>query len=96
MSLTRSRTEQTVRCYVSGRVQGVFYRASTAEQAVALGLSGHARNLDDGRVEVVIRGAPTAVGQLLEWLWDGPPGAGVTSVAVEECADAVTDGFTTG
>jgi acylphosphatase len=84
---------QRVRCIVSGRVQGVFYRASTADRARALGLDGYARNLDDGRVEVVAGGCPSAVSQLLGWLWEGPPAASVTAVAVEEYAGDIGGGF---
>ena len=67
------------RCLVSGRVQGVFYRASTRERAHALGVSGHARNLADGRVEVLACGEPAAVDALCDWLWQGPPSAQVAT-----------------
>lgn len=72
-----------MRCFVSGRVQGVFYRASTRAQALTLGLSGFARNLDDGRVEVLACGDTKALKQLEAWLWQGPPGAQVNEVASE-------------
>jgi acylphosphatase len=72
------------RCYVSGRVQGVFYRASTRQKATELGCSGYARNLPDGRVEVLAVGETQAVHSLLEWLWQGPPAAEVTAVDVQE------------
>jgi acylphosphatase len=72
------------RCFVSGRVQGVFYRASTREQAEQRGLSGYARNLRDGRVEVLIVGPATAVQSLVEWLHLGPPAASVSGVEVQE------------
>ena len=72
------------RCLVSGRVQGVFYRASTRERARALGVSGHARNLADGRVEVLACGEPAAVDALCDWLRQGPPSAQVASVEVAE------------
>jgi acylphosphatase len=72
------------RCLVSGRVQGVFYRASTARRARELGVSGHARNLLDGRVEVLACGEPAAVAQLAEWLWTGSSASKVTGVEVEE------------
>ena len=71
------------RCLVAGRVQGVFYRASTRARAEALGVTGHARNLPDGRVEVLAYGTPQAVQALCEWLWQGPPAADVVSVEIE-------------
>jgi acylphosphatase len=71
------------RCLVGGRVQGVFFRASAREQAVRLGVTGYARNLPDGRVEVLACGAPQAVAQLRDWLRVGPPRAEVTGVACE-------------
>jgi acylphosphatase len=74
------------RCLVSGRVQGVYFRASTRQRAEALGVTGHARNLPDGRVEVLACGTEEAVGALCRWLWQGPPAAHVTDVAVEDVA----------
>ena len=73
-------------CFVSGRVQGVFYRASTRQKAVALGLSGYACNLPDGRVEVLAVGEPAAVMSLVDWLAVGPPAAEVSRVDVREIA----------
>jgi acylphosphatase len=74
------------RCLVAGRVQGVFYRASTRARAEALGVTGHARNLPDGRVEVLACGPEEAVRALCDWLWHGPPAASVSSVSVEPVA----------
>lgn len=71
------------RCWVAGRVQGVFYRASTARRALELGVTGHARNLHDGRVEVLACGSRAAVQALCDWLWQGPPASHVVSVEVE-------------
>lgn len=68
------------RFLVSGRVQGVYFRASTRQQALRLGLSGHAKNLADGRVEVLAIGDPIALSRLNQWLWHGPPAASVTEV----------------
>jgi acylphosphatase len=80
-------TERVVRrCLVAGRVQGVFYRATTRSRAEALGVTGHARNLPDGRVEVLACGTPAAVEALCDWLWDGPPAAHVTAVDAEMVA----------
>ena len=70
------------RCFVSGVVQGVFYRASTRQKAHELGLRGFAANLPDGRVEVLIVGEPDAVARLIEWLGRGPPAARVSRVEV--------------
>src|SRR4051794_1362488 len=63
------------RCLVSGKVQGVFFRASTRQKAVELGCGGYAKNLADGRVEVLAIGEPFAVAQLIAWLRIGPPAA---------------------
>jgi len=65
------------RFFVGGHVQGVFFRASTREQALHLGLRGYARNLHDGRVEVLAVGDVQAVERLGEWLKEGPPHARV-------------------
>ncbi|MBA2238212.1 MAG: acylphosphatase, partial [Lysobacter sp.] len=59
------------RFIVSGKVQGVWFRASTRDRALALGLSGHAKNLPDGSVEVLASGDPAAVEALAEWLRQG-------------------------
>ena len=72
----------TKRFLVAGRVQGVWVRASTQTEAGRLGLTGHAINLPDGRVEVLAAGPPTAVAELEAWLHGGPPLAKVTSVEV--------------
>jgi len=72
------------RCFVAGRVQGVFYRASARARAEALGVTGHARNLPDGRVEVLACGAPEAVDALCAWLWDGSPASHVNAVEIED------------
>jgi len=86
----------TARFLVSGRVQGVFYRASTREQALALGLTGMARNLSDGRVEVIACGSSEAIDMLERWLHRGPPAARVEQVLRETCADWIGGGFATG
>ena len=72
------------RCLISGRVQGVFYRASTRQKATELGCSGYARNLPDGRVEVLVVGEPQAVQGLLDWLWRGSPASEVKLVEIQE------------
>jgi acylphosphatase len=76
------------RSFVSGRVQGVFYRATCARKAQSLGISGHARNLADGRVEVLACGDADAVAAFIAWLWEGSPASRVTAV---ETADVVEE-----
>ncbi|MBC7130530.1 acylphosphatase [Candidatus Bathyarchaeota archaeon] len=68
--------------YVSGRVQGVFFRATTRYEASKRGVKGWVRNLPDGRVEAVFEGDKKAVMQLIEFCKRGPPGALVTKVDV--------------
>lgn len=68
--------------YVSGHVQGVFYRDTTQRQASVRGVTGWVRNLADGRVEAVFEGDAAAVQQMVDWCWRGPPNAYVTDVAV--------------
>jgi acylphosphatase len=72
------------RFIVRGEVQGVYYRASTRDHAIALGVMGSARNLDDGSVEVLAVGTGHALGELERWLWQGPPAARVAEVRREE------------
>jgi len=67
---------------VSGRVQGVFFRSETQDEALRLGLTGWVRNLPDGRVEAVFEGEKDMVERLIEWCRHGPLGASVTKVEV--------------
>jgi acylphosphatase len=69
--------------FVSGRVQGVFYRATTRETARDHGVDGWVRNLDDGRVEAVFEGPREAVETMVEWCETGSPAASVDDVAVD-------------
>jgi acylphosphatase len=69
-----------VHVIVSGFVQGVFYRASTRDTALRLGLKGWVRNLHDGNVEAVFEGPIENVRKAVEWCREGPPGARVTKV----------------
>ena len=78
---------------VSGRVQGVFYRAATRQRAQELDLTGYARNLADGRVEVLVCGESGAVDDLCAWLWEGPPSASVTSVICKTVEVETSDRF---
>lgn len=70
--------------FVSGKVQGVWFRASTEEQARQLGLTGWVRNLADGRVEVLAFGDKEKIEQLHEWLKHGPKLANVSDLSHEE------------
>jgi acylphosphatase len=79
------------RCWVSGRVQGVFYRASAAQRATELGLCGYVRNLPDGRVEVLAVGPIEALRQFTDWLAIGPSAARVIEVRIEEDTAALAD-----
>lgn len=83
----------SVRFLVSGLVQGVSFRASTQARAQQLGLRGYAKNLADGRVEVVASGDAQALARLEAWLRQGPPAAEVESVLREELAEQRHDGF---
>ena len=78
---------------VSGRVQGVFYRASAQEQATALGLTGWVKNLADGRVELVACGPAGMVAKLEQWLHHGPDYARVDQVLVQNIAAQPFTGF---
>jgi acylphosphatase len=71
-------------CFVSGRVQGVWYRASAQQEAKMLGLTGWAKNLPDGRVEVMACGEKDKLEQLFQWLHQGPELAEVSGVTYEE------------
>ncbi|MEM4699636.1 MAG: acylphosphatase [Candidatus Nezhaarchaeales archaeon] len=70
------------RVYISGRVQGVFFRAWTRDEAIKRGLSGWVRNLADGRVEALFEGEREAVEDMVRACWTGPPGARVSNVEV--------------
>jgi acylphosphatase len=72
-----------VRAIVSGRVQGVSYRVSTAKAARARGLTGWVRNLPDGDVELEVQGEAAQVEALLDWCKQGPPAALVTRLAID-------------
>jgi acylphosphatase len=71
-------------CFVSGKVQGVWFRAAAQEQAQALGLTGWARNLPDGRVEVLACGEPEKLVLFRAWLQKGPELARVDDLSSEE------------
>ena len=81
---------------IRGRVQGVFFRASTRRVAESLGISGHAINLPNGDVEVLACGDPAALDKLAEWLHEGPPSAIVSSVQAQDVEHEPLEGFRTG
>ena len=84
------------RCYVSGRVQGVFFRASTQEQAETLGITGYAKNLPDRRVEVLACGDERALEELKSWLWLGPQHSEVVDVVCDAVnPESIPQGFVT-
>ncbi len=76
------------RCFISGRVQGVFFRQSTLAMARRLQLTGWVRNRRDGRVEVLAQGAADNIEALQKWLQIGPDGAKVSNI---ECSDEPPD-----
>ncbi|MBM3286876.1 MAG: acylphosphatase [Candidatus Eisenbacteria bacterium] len=76
-------TRRQFRAIVKGRVQGVYFRATTVEEALALGLAGFARNLPDGSVEVVARGDAASLEKLIAFLRVGPRIAQVASVDID-------------
>ncbi|HEC12527.1 MAG TPA: acylphosphatase [Acidiferrobacteraceae bacterium] len=78
---------------VSGRVQGVFFRASTCDQARRLGLTGWVRNLPGGNVELLACGEETALAHLEDWLHQGPPMAKVTQVVMSDAGAQDMEGF---
>lgn len=80
-----------VRAIITGRVQGVSYRASTATEARRLGLVGWVKNRSDGAVELEAEGEPARIVELIAWCEKGPPAARVTNVAVEELRPTRTE-----
>ncbi len=79
---------------VSGRVQGVWFRASTVQEAIRLGVSGWVKNCPDGSVEVFMQGSGDAVNKLHQWCRNGPPGARVTDVSSQKAdPDPVISNF---
>jgi len=71
---------------IEGRVQGVWFRAWTTEEALSLGLAGWVRNRPDGTVQAVFSGPENVVSEMLEKCWDGPILAQVSAIVDEPCA----------
>ncbi len=87
--------EKRAELIIKGRVQGVFFRASTRQKADDLGLAGWVRNLPLMRVEAVFQGPEEAVEQAITWCWQGPPGAQVQDIRVSwTTPEAGLRGFT--
>ena len=80
-----------IRVYISGIVQGVFFRAATRRAAADLNLTGWVRNMDDGRVEAVLEGEDADVEKMIAWCNVGPPSARVEEVTTAE--EHYTGGF---
>jgi len=80
---------------IKGRVQGVWFRESTRREALPLGISGYAKNMPDGSVEVLAYGQRTALDRLGKWLRKGPPMARVSHVECCPGGDERPQGFTT-
>ncbi len=81
------------RYFVMGQVQGVCYRAGARDKALELGVDGYARNLPDGRVEVLAAGPEDALTDFALWLGSGPPQAVVEAVEREDVAEQPEKGF---
>lgn len=85
-----------VRAFVSGKVQGVWFRQSTKEQALKQGVTGYAKNLPDGRVEAFLCGDAESVQSVVRWLHKGPELAQVDGVISDELAYQLVEDFVTG
>ncbi|MHB0775528.1 acylphosphatase [Halomonas sp. WWR20] len=85
----------SVKAVVTGKVQGVWFRRATQEQALNKQVTGYAKNLPDGRVEVLLCGEGESVNAVMQWLWQGPPDAQVTHVEVESLPWQDKDSFLT-
>ena len=79
--------------YVSGRVQGVYFRANTRDEARRIGVDGWVKNLADGRVEAMVEGDERSVAKLVKWCHEGSPSARVESVDVEYVDPPGFEGF---
>jgi acylphosphatase len=79
-----------VHALISGRVQGVGYRFSTADKADQLGIKGWVRNLPDGRVEAIFEGETTLVNEMIQWCYLGPSAARVKEVKLKR---GIVEGF---
>ena len=85
--------ERVLQVFASGRVQGVWYRGWTVDNATELGLDGWVRNLRDGRVEAVLAGPAAAVEEMLGRMRKGPPAASVEDLETRAWSGRVAPGF---
>jgi acylphosphatase len=85
--------KKCIKAWVGGRVQGVWFRGATHEQANRLGIAGYAKNLADGRVEVLACGDEADLDILIEWLKQGPEYAHVTDLQIETVVVQLPDSF---
>ena len=81
-----------VHLYVSGRVQGVFFRVSTRQKAKALNISGYVQNISDGRMEIVAEGRVQDIESFVSWCREGPSEAKVSSLQIRH--EPVSNEFT--
>jgi Acylphosphatases len=86
--------QETFLITVAGKVQGVFYRQSTKEKAMELGLTGTVKNLPNGNVEIMASGTPQQLNALVAWCKQGPPKAEVKEIKVEKKEPHAFFGFT--
>lgn len=84
------------KCIVSGKVQGVFYRDTTRKKALSLGITGHAINLTNGNVEVLMCGSETQLDTMEDFLWQGSSWSEVTGVQCQDVAISAPLQFGTG
>ncbi len=83
-----------MRCIIYGKVQGVFFRASTRDKAEQLGILGYAKNLSDGSVEVIACGSDEALDELKAWLHVGPKFSAVNNIECEPIPEQIYSNFT--
>jgi acylphosphatase len=85
--------QQTVSIVISGKVQGVFYRQSTKEKALALGITGEVKNMPDDTVHITATGSTEQIAELVNWCKQGPPKARVMDVSVTNLSLQLFDKF---
>ena len=84
---------KTVKVRIEGRVQGVWFRRWTQDEARSFGLNGWVRNRRDGSVEALLSGTEAAVARMIELCWQGPPAANVTEITETEADPPERSGF---